>query len=74
MESEIGNDRDDRGADVGQLPDLRDKGGGAGGEFGAAALAWVGVLRFDQAVTMVISAVAAKKAIQATRVFLSKKG
>jgi len=45
----------------------------AGGEFGAAMAAWVGFMNFDKALTMIISAYAAKHAVGAGKVFLKKK-
>lgn len=44
-----------------------------GGEIGAAALQWAGVLRLDQAASMLISAVGARMTIGAARAFLAKK-
>ncbi|WP_017115337.1 DUF2523 family protein, partial [Xanthomonas vasicola] len=37
-------------------------------------MAWFGVLQFDKALTMVISAIAAKHAIMQGRLFLFKRG
>lgn len=48
--------------------------GGGSGELGATAMQWFGVLQFDRALTMVISAVAAKHAIMQGRLFLFKRG
>lgn len=48
--------------------------GMGGGEFANAAIAWMGVLNFDRAITMIISAVAAKHAVMQGRLFLFKKG
>ncbi|CAD7716636.1 hypothetical protein LMG31884_22630 [Xanthomonas hydrangeae] len=48
--------------------------GSGNGELGATALAWFGVMQFDKALTMVISAVAAKHAIMQGRLFLFKRG
>ncbi|MFI8716349.1 DUF2523 family protein [Stenotrophomonas sp. NPDC077464] len=47
---------------------------GGGGEMGAAAMAWAGVLQFDRGLTMIISAIAAKHAIMQGRLFLFKRG
>jgi len=47
---------------------------GGAGQLGGTAMAWAGVLQFDRAITMVISAVAAKWAITQGRLFLFKKG
>lgn len=47
---------------------------GGGGQLGATAMAWAGVLQFDKALTMVISAIAAKYAIMQGRLFLFKRG
>ena len=46
--------------------------GAGGGEYAAVALQWMGLLKFDQAITMIISAVAAKHAVNAGRVFFRK--
>lgn len=53
------------------LEDLANSGLG-GGEYAAVALQWMGLLNFDKALTMVISAVAAKHAVNAGRVFFRK--
>jgi hypothetical protein len=42
------------------------------GDFGATALAWCGVLRFDQAITMLLSAIVIKKGMDATKLALSR--
>lgn len=47
--------------------------GAPAGDFGAAALAWMGVLNIDKAVSMIVSAVVTKRAISAARMFLTKK-
>lgn len=49
-------------------------GGGGVGDFGATAVAWLGVLQFDRAITMIISAVITKHAVMQGRLFLFKKG
>lgn len=49
-------------------------GGGAGGQFGAAAMQWMGVMNLDRAVTMIGSAVLIKKAMLSGRLFLFKQG
>ncbi|MCR6687085.1 DUF2523 family protein [Pseudoxanthomonas sp.] len=48
--------------------------GGSFGEYGPVAMQWAGMLRLDEAITMVISAVVAKHAIMAGRLFLFKRG
>lgn len=48
--------------------------GMGGGEFAAAAIAWMGVLQFDKAITMVISAIVSKHAVMQGRLFLFKRG
>lgn len=48
--------------------------GYGGGEFGAVATQWMGLLQFDRALTMIISAVVAKHAIMSGRLFLFKRG
>lgn len=48
--------------------------GYGGGDLGATAMAWLGVLNFDKALTMVISAIVAKHAIMQGRLYLFKKG
>lgn len=45
---------------------------GASGEFASTLLAWVGVLKFDVAISMLISAVTMRFAITAGKAFLSK--
>lgn len=47
-------------------------GSGPVGEFGATALAWMGVLRFDQAISMLLSAWGVRVAIDGAKGFLSK--
>lgn len=51
--------------DLGQGSDL--------GTVAAAALAWVGVLKFDIFLTMVLSAIATKHSIGATKLFLQRR-
>ena len=48
------------------------QGGMGGGEFAAVALQWMGLMKFDVALTMIISAVAAKHAINAGKVFFRR--
>jgi len=43
------------------------------GEYGAVMVQWLGVLRFDQAVTMVISAYGAAWTIKGAKVWLAKQ-
>ncbi len=43
-----------------------------GGQLGAIALQWAGLMKFDVAITMIISAVAAKHALNAARVFFRR--
>lgn len=45
---------------------------GPGGELGATAMQWIGVMELDTAVSMVLSAVVAAWGIKQARVFLSK--
>lgn len=47
--------------------------GGPAGSFGAAALNWMGVLRFDQAVSMLAAAVTTKMGVQNARMMLTKR-
>lgn len=49
-------------------------GGMPGGDFGVAAVQWMGVLNFDRAITMVISAIVSKHAVVQGRLFLFKRG
>ena len=49
-------------------------GGMPGGQFAGYATGWLGVLNFDRAITMLISAVIAKHAVMQGRLFLFKKG
>ncbi|WP_374013972.1 DUF2523 family protein [Pseudoxanthomonas koreensis] len=44
-----------------------------GGDLAAVAIAWIGVLRFDVACTMIASAVAAKFAVGAAKAFLVRR-
>ena len=48
--------------------------GQGGGEFADTAIAWMGVLNFDKALTMIISAVITKHAVMQGRLFLFKRG
>jgi hypothetical protein len=48
--------------------------GGGGGDIGAAITNWMGVLKFDIAVTMIISAYVAKQSFNAAKVALHKRG
>lgn len=48
------------------------QGGLGGGQLGAIALQWAGLMKFDVAITMIISAVAAKHTINAGRVFFRR--
>lgn len=50
------------------------QGGMGGGEYAATAIAWMGVLKFDVSITMVISAIVAKHAAMQGRLFLFKRG
>ncbi|MDR7135725.1 hypothetical protein J2X06_002943 [Lysobacter niastensis] len=46
---------------------------GIGGEYGTLMVQWLGVLRFDQAVSMMLSAYAAAWTIKGAKVFLAKQ-
>lgn len=48
--------------------------GGGSGDLGATAVQWLGVLQFDKALTMIISAVAIKHGVMAGRLYLFKRG
>lgn len=48
-------------------------GGSPGGEWGAVLIAYAGLMRFDQACTMIVSAVATKFAIGAARAVLVRR-
>jgi len=48
--------------------------GGGGGQMGALAMNWAGMLNLDKALTMIVSAVVAKHAIMAGRLYLFKRG
>lgn len=50
------------------------QGGMGGGELGTVAVNWLGLLQFDRAITMIISAVVAKHAVMKGRLFLFKRG
>lgn len=54
-----------------QLENMASAGLG-GGEFASVALQWLGLLNFDKALTMIMSAVAAKHAVTAGRAFFKK--
>lgn len=54
-----------------QLEDYARSGMG-GGEYAVVAMQWAGLLNFDKAITMIISAVAAKHAVNAGRVFFKR--
>lgn len=47
---------------------------GGAGQLGAVAMQWMGVLNFDRALTMIISAIIAKHALLQGRLFLFKRG
>lgn len=46
---------------------------GGSGDYATMALAWMGVLRFDQVLTILIGAVSTRAGIQAGRAFLKLK-
>lgn len=47
--------------------------GAPGGELGATLMAYAGIMKFDQACTMIASAVTAKFAVGAAKTFLTKR-
>ena len=47
---------------------------GGSGEMAAAAVAWLGVLKFDVALTMLFGAISLKAATNAGRAFLTRRG
>ena len=49
-------------------------GSGGAGEYWTIARQWAGVLNFDKALTMVVSAYVASRAVSAGRAFLFKRG
>ncbi|WP_202843416.1 DUF2523 family protein [Luteimonas saliphila] len=49
-------------------------GGLGGGEFAPTAIAWMGVLQFDRAITMVVSAIVTKHVVMQGRLYLFKRG
>lgn len=50
-------------------------GSGSGtGEYWQMGIAWMGVMNFDRALSMIISAIATKHGLAAGRLFLFKKG
>ncbi len=51
-------------------------GGGAGGtgEYWLMARDWMGVMKFDVAMTMIVSSLVARRAMGAGRLFLTKRG
>lgn len=50
------------------------QGGLGGGQLASVAVNWLGLLQFDRAITMIISAIVAKHAIMQGRLFLFKRG
>ena len=48
--------------------------GGGGNQYASVAVQWMGVLNFDRAITMVVSAVVTKHAVMQGRLFLFKRG
>lgn len=50
------------------------EGGMGGGPYAAVAIQWMGVLNFDRAITMVVSAIISKHAVMQGRLFLFKRG
>jgi hypothetical protein len=48
--------------------------GSSGGQFTSAAIAYLGILNFDKALTMIISAVVTKHGVMQGRLFLFKRG
>lgn len=50
------------------------QGSGGTGQYGAAAMQWLGVMNFDKAITMIGSAIMTKHAVMAGRLYLFKKG
>lgn len=46
--------------------------GAGGGQYAVVAMQWMGLLNFDKAITMILSAVAAKHAVNAGRVFFRR--
>lgn len=46
---------------------------GVGGDWGPVLIAYLGIMKFDQACTMIASAVAAKFAVGAAKAFLVKR-
>lgn len=62
------------GPAISELKDMMVNTNGGGGQLGTVALNWLGFLKFDIAVTMVISAYAARHSIRTAKVFLTKRG
>jgi hypothetical protein len=50
------------------------QGGGGGGEYWGIARQWAGVLNFDKALTMVLSAYITQQTLMKGRLFLFKRG
>lgn len=46
---------------------------GGGGSLGTVALQWLGFLNFDKAVTMLLSAYAARQTLRGAKVFFAKR-
>jgi hypothetical protein len=49
-------------------------GGGSGGEYATVAWGWLGVMNFDKALTMIVSAVVTRHATMQGRLFLFRRG
>ena len=60
---------------IAMLQSFAQGGGGSGaGEYWTIATQWAGVLNFDRALSMVVSAYVTHKALSASRLFLAKRG
>ncbi|EWS76976.1 hypothetical protein AF72_13255 [Xylella taiwanensis] len=59
---------------INQLYIYMDGVGSSGGDWGASAIDWLGVLNFDRAVSMIISAYVARFAVLSGRLYLFKRG
>lgn len=58
---------------IDNMTELTQTGTSVGGEWGGVLVAYLGIMKFDVACTMIASAVAAKFAVGAAKAFLVKK-
>lgn len=61
------------GPAISQLTSLVTNIGSQGGDYGAIAIQWLGVLKFDVAISMIVGTYASIASVAATRAFLTKR-